>query len=421
MRFGEAQPVKQRVLPEEAPPAREKLTVVEVQETAVPESDGIPEQSAAPEPADSLAAALQHGKAALLERGDLATARGHFQAAARSALALGDIDCLGRAALGLGGLWVPEHRTAIEGSRVTAWQRRALEELAPGSQLAARLNLRLIAESDYARGRSTQVLAALDAARCGGDPVVLADALSLAHHCLLGPEHADRRLNLADELLAVAGLTGRTMDSVLGLLWRTVDLLLAADPHAQRSLRERTIVNQREGLMAVEFVVSSMQVMHAIRRGEFESAEQMAGICAGQGEIVGDADAPGWYAAQMVAVRWFQGRVGELFPMLDGLVNSPSLAGPDDSILAAFGVAAASSGHRAQAISAVTRLRGMGLAALPTSSTWLVTLSGVVEAAALLDDAELAAEAYPLLEPYADRPIMASLAVVRFGSVQHSL
>jgi len=234
--------VKQRVLPEEAPPAREKLTVVEVQETAVPESDGIPEQSAAPEPADSLAAALQHGKAALLERGDLATARGHFQAAARSALALGDIDCLGRAALGLGGLWVHEHRTAIEGSRVTAWQRRALEELAPGSQLAARLNLRLIAESDYARGRSTQVLAALDAARCGGDPVVLADALSLAHHCLLGPEHADRRLNLADELLAVAGLTGRTMDSVLGLLWRTVDLLLAADPHAQRSLRELAFV-----------------------------------------------------------------------------------------------------------------------------------------------------------------------------------
>jgi hypothetical protein len=86
------------------------------------------------------------------------------------------------------------------------------------------------------------VLAALDAARCGGDPVVLADALSLAHHCLLGPEHADRRLNLADELLAVAGLTGRTMDSVLGLLWRTVDLLLAADPHAQRSLRELAFV-----------------------------------------------------------------------------------------------------------------------------------------------------------------------------------
>ena len=52
-----------------------------------------------------------------------------------------------------------------------------------------------------------------------------------------------------------------------------------------------------------------------------------------------------------------------------------------------------------------------GLAALPRSSTWLTGIVNIVEAAASLGDAELAREAYSLLEPYADRPAMPSLAV----------
>ena len=67
------------------------------------------------------------------------------------------------------------------------------------------------------------------------------------------------------------------------------------------------------------------------------------------------------------------------------------------------------------------RLRGAGLASLPNSSTWLVTLAAVIEAAVELGDTDLAEEAAALLAPYANRPIMASLAVVCFGSVHYAL
>jgi len=44
-----------------------------------------------------------------------------------------------------------------------------------------------------------------------------------------------------------------------------------------------------------------------------------------------------------------------------------------------------------------------------------------VEAAYLLVDVDLSARAYDLLRPYARLPMMASIGVACFGSVQHAL
>ena len=156
-------------------------------------------------------------------------------AAAQTALIAKNYEGLARAALGLGGLWVHEHRTAVAAARVAAWQRLALEQLSPASPLAFRLANRLAAEADYAAGTSGRILAAVETARSAPDPIALAEALSLAHHCLLSPDQASARLELAEELLGVAAITGRPVDAMLGLLWRTVDLFLIGDPHAERS------------------------------------------------------------------------------------------------------------------------------------------------------------------------------------------
>jgi hypothetical protein len=48
-------------------------------------------------------------------------------------------------------------------------------------------------------------------------------------------------------------------------------------------------------------------------------------------------------------------------------------------------------------------------------------MHGVVEGAHLLGDAHLAARAYALLLPHANRPMIGSLGVVCFGSVHHAL
>jgi hypothetical protein len=51
----------------------------------------------------------------------------------------------------------------------------------------------------------------------------------------------------------------------------------------------------------------------------------------------------------------------------------------------------------------------------------MVTMNGVAEAAYRLRDAETAAQVYELLSPFADLPVMASLAVACFGSTHYAL
>jgi hypothetical protein len=164
-----------------------------------------------------------------------------------------------------------------------------------------------------------------------------------------------------------------------------------------------------------------MEVMLHIRAGRFAEAELLAAQCAERGADAGDADAPAWYGAQLVTIRWFQGRISELVPMLTELVHSPTLSAVDNSYFAALAVAAATAGDHRQAAGALARLCGHDLADLPRSSSWLVSMFGVAEAAYQLADADTAAQVYDLLSPYADRPVMASLAVTCFGSTQYAL
>ena len=116
---------------------------------------------------------------------------------------------MARAAIGLGGMWVHEHRSAVDAARVEAQQLRALSLVDPKSAVGLRLRMRLAAEADYRAGSSAEVLRLLDEVRRIEDPIALAEGISLAHHCLLGPAHGDLRLALADELLRVGASTDR--------------------------------------------------------------------------------------------------------------------------------------------------------------------------------------------------------------------
>ena len=207
----------------------------------------------------------------------------------------------------------------------------------------------------------------------------------------------------------------------MGLLWQTADAYCAGDPHAGRLLGElKDHLGQRDHL-AVGFVASAIDVMLAIRAGRFDEAEALAAVCASRGAAAGDADHAWWSAAQLVTIRWYQGRLTELLPMLHDRVHSPVLSAVDNSAVAALAVAAALSGDRPQAASALAALCGSDLAALPRSSSWLVTMNGVVEAAYLLEEADVAARAYELLRPHAHLPMIGSLGITCFGSVQHAL
>ena len=364
---------------------------------------------------------LRRGERALLVEGCLRSSRQWFETAYREAESAGRVDEMASAALGLGGCWVHEHRTAAEAAELEARQRRVLACLDPGSVLALRLRTRLAGESDYRGSTHTAVLEMLDETRQVDDPIALAEALSIAHHCLLGPDHGAQRLALANELLLAGCRSGRRGDVLMGQLWRTVDLFLDGDATAERSLAElRGSLAQKDHL-AVGFVVSAVEVMLALRGGRLGVAEDLAARCAERGYAAGDADSVAWHATQLMVIRWYQGRVAELAPIFRELVSSPMLGLVDHATYAGLAVASAAAGDARQAASALARLRGREFADVARSSSWLVAMYGAVEAAHLLRDQPASAEAYSLLRPFARLPMMPSLAIACLGSTHHAL
>jgi DNA-binding SARP family transcriptional activator len=361
------------------------------------------------------------GRQALHDVGNLHTSRDWFDQAFQTAERDNDPEGMAQAAIGLGGLWVCEQRASGPWAQTLSRQRQALALLSPGSELAVELRIRLAAEADYRVGRHSRAFAMLDVARRQGPPQTLATALSLAHHCVLGPEHGILRRALAEELLLAASRTERPSDRLMGMLWRTVDFFLDGDPLAERSLAELSSALDRHEHQAVGFAVQAMNVMLCIRSGNFDRAEALAAECLQSGEICGDIDAVGWYQGQLTTIRWFQGRVGELLPMIKLLGKSPEQGITDNSHFAALAVMAATQGDLRLAAGALARLGRGDLSRIPPSSNWLVTLHGAVEAAFLLGDADTAAVAYRLLRPYARLPVMGSLAIACFGSVEHAL
>lgn len=366
-------------------------------------------------PVRGAAAMLAAGARALDDDGDLAAARRWHDAAWAAAERDDDPERLAEAALGLAGLWVHEQRTGAGSALLESRLRRALAAVPPDSPHAQRLRIRLAGEANYRAGTHGEILAEVAAAT---DPAARADALSLAHHCLLGPGHGAVRRRLAVELTGESARTGRRRDLLMGLLWQTVDRFLDGDRHAERRLAElRALLADRDH-RAIGFAVAAIDVMLLVRAGRFDAAEAAATACSRRGHEAGDADATGWFGAQLVTIRWYQGRLDELRPTLDDLVHSATLSAVDNAFFAARAVAAATSGDADAACDALSRLDG---AELPRSSSWLATMFGAAEAAYLIGDAATAATVYDRLAPFADLPAVTSLGVACFGSVHHAL
>jgi hypothetical protein len=373
------------------------------------------------ERAAELQAALTDGARALYTDGDLLASRQDFEQAYRLAERAGDVQAMALAVLSLGGLWVSERRTVTGAVLLESRLEHVLSLLDPRSSLALRIRARLAGEADYLRGGHEAILAELAAARAAADPELLAEALSMAHHCLLGPDHVTQRTGLAVEMIKASFRTERRSDLLVGLLWQTVDSYSAGDPHAGRHLGElRDHLRQRDHL-AVAFIVSAIDVMLAIRAGRFDEAESLVGLCAARGAAAGDVDHEWWSGAQLVTIRWYQGRLAELLPVLQDQVRSPDMSAVDNSALAALAVAAAVSGDQRTAASSLATLCGDDLAGLPRASSWLATMDGIVEAAYLLDRADVADQAYELLRPYAGLPMLGGPGITCFGSAQHAL
>lgn len=219
----------------------------------------------------------------------------------------------------------------------------------------------------------------------------------------------------------MASAAGDGVRARFGLLWKSVDLLLAGDSRAERALDE---VRQRADAVtcrSVSYIATAIDVMSQIRAGRLIDAEAAADACFELGADVGDADATGYYGAHLLMVRWLQGRDHELLDLARDMATSYTLVVPEFAFRAATAAIAARAGFHDEARARLAQLGAGGLAALPRSSTWLAGIANIVEAASVVGDSALAREAYALLQPFAERPVMPSLAVTCFGSCERAL
>ena len=354
--------------------------------------------------------------------GRMGEARRRFDVAATTAEQENDPITFAEAALGLGGHWLNEARSPVERTRVLGLQGSALDRLPADQQaLRARLEARLAAEAVYDGAPIEPVLAALDAARECGDAATLAEALSLCHHALLAPEHAEQRARLPDELIRAASAAGHGVLALMGLLWRTVDLFLLGDARAARALQD---LRERADALACRNILYIVDVIHAMeltRGGRFDEAEAAAQRCYELGTEVGEIDALGYLGALTLTVQWIRGSDAAWLDAAEQLSGSTTLVQAEFAFRATAAAIAARAGHADQARVALDKLTANGLASLPRSSTWLVGMAAIIEATAALGDVAAARAAYELLTPFADRPIMPSLAVACLGSAERSL
>ncbi|HET6833041.1 MAG TPA: AAA family ATPase [Acidimicrobiales bacterium] len=355
--------------------------------------------------------------------GRLGEARLRFDRATSAAESAGDDPVLfAEAALGLGGHWLNEHRAPLDRARVLGLQRAALARLPAGHEaLRCRLAARLAAENVYDGGPIEPVQEALAAARRSGDLRALAEALSLCHHALLAPEFAECRLDLADELVRVAAEGGHGVLGLMGLCWRAVDLFLLGHDRAVRALEDLRARADALECQNILYIVDVLDVMLLIRAGRLDDAEAAAARCYDRGVAVGEVDAIGYLGAHTLAIRWIQGRDAEILEAAEDMAASNTLVEAEFGFRASAAAVAARAGHHERARAGLGLLCSRGLAALPRSSTWLAGMAAIVEVAAIEADVAVAREAYQLLIPFADRPVMPSLGVICLGSTERFL
>ena len=158
------------------------------------------------------------------------------------------------------------------------------------------------------------------------------------------------------------------------------------------------------------------------RAGRLEEAEEAASAAYQRGTAAGDPDAPAYFGAMLAPLRYWQGREAEVIDLVRTISTSPRLGFNDHVYMAVDAMFSASLGDVDSAEEALARLSGLGIERLAySSSSWLTTLFLMAEAAYLLGEAQVAATCGELLAPYAHLPIMPSLGVVCFGSVERSL
>lgn len=352
---------------------------------------------------------------------------GHLQAPAAdfgeafaAARAAADVDAMAEAAIGL----ASQARFGVHAGRAPAVLFEAYEAAAgkPATRirLAATLARAWVYGNDQERAKPFAD-EAVDLAERLADPALLADALDARLGAGWGPDDMVERLHLSARLQDVAAHLDDPAARLQSHLWRLTTALENLDVvGVQRQLAALDVLADETDLPVVRFFAASRRAMYSLLVGDLDRAEAQLDNARTAGAA---AEAPDLYAIE----RSISADLARQRADVDGLLREADIYesyGANEgipSITAEAAVLWMDAGDTDRAARLVAQFGGPTLRAIPRDVDWLLTLTKVVEAAARTGAADVAAEGFELLRPYAGRAVLNAGAVTFQGVVEDYL
>jgi class 3 adenylate cyclase len=296
---------------------------------------------------------------------------------------------------------------------------RALSAVGDGDSSArAKLLATLGLEWNFGGGWEQQLAFSDDAlaiARRLADPATLAAVLALRHETIRLPHTLPERLKNTAEHLEIAQGLGDPAQIGFAALWRTRASWEAGDlAEVDRCM---VLVTELAGVHPyLRWNAATHLSYRHLLAGRIDEAERATMEAYRLGETSGQLDAGAFLAGQLIMVRWDQGRLGELEPMLEGVVRDyPGLP----AFRGALALAYCETERPDRARDLFDREAASGFAAFRYDPLWLCAFLLLGEVCAQLGDGSRAGALYERLAPW--RGQLGFSGVSLFGSVAHYL
>jgi tetratricopeptide (TPR) repeat protein len=336
--------------------------------------------------------------------------------AGRQATELGEAGLVVRAALAVNrGFYASS--TDIDHDRIDLIE-TALSFVRPDlperARLLATLASELTFDPDHAR-RKALASEAVAIARRSNDPAALIDAICLPRLAVHLPDTLDDRLALTAEAVALARALGDPSARYRAYFTRRYPLLMSGEiDEADRCLEECQSLVAELSQPALLWSLTLSLGVRALHAGDAVEAERLAAEALKLGTDSGQPDAPSVNAAQMLFIRWHQGRLGEFVPMLEQF----NATNPNETFSAALAVAYAETSDLGAAKELLADAKHTGFAA-SFDYIFFMLMSYWAVAATEVGDVEAAEVLYDQLLPWQDRVGSNGLAMT--GAVAHYL
>jgi tetratricopeptide (TPR) repeat protein len=254
-------------------------------------------------------------------------------------------------------------------------------------------------------------------ARRVGDPAALAHVLNVRSHVIWAPDTLHERLANTAEHVAVAVQLGDPLGRWYASATRPQACMEAGDvaevDHHLAFLWELTLELGRPHQL---WAATIDRAWRALLGSQIAAAESLATEACEIGTASGQRDALGYYSAQLIAIRFDQGRLDELVPMIEGVVaRRPSTPLMRASLALAYcELDRADDARRILDAAFASRFEDV-----PLDMAWLTEMATYAEVSARLGARPPAMVLYDRLAPWPKHVVFNGVYV--FGSVSRSL